>query len=130
MSKKLRFRTPLDMQHAEGSQTLPKSARRNIDCICSSLCQNLSSNISLLVISGLFGLFVNTLTTDDKYSLCNRDNLGEPIEILLSKKQKCFFLQFLLHFSNLYQILNILEKKMTFINYVFSKLRTAKYMLT
>ena len=33
-------------------------------------------------------LFVNTLTADDKYSLLNRDNLTQPIQILLSQKQK------------------------------------------
>ena len=31
-----------------------------------------------------------TLTVDDKYSLINRDNLTEPIQILLSEKQKAF----------------------------------------
>ena len=35
-------------------------------------------------------LFVNTLTADDKYSLVNRDNLTQPIQILLSQKQKTF----------------------------------------
>ena len=33
-------------------------------------------------------LFVNTLTTDDKYSLLNRDNLTQPIQTQLSQKQK------------------------------------------
>ena len=32
-------------------------------------------------------LFVITLIPDDKYSLLNRDNLREPIKILLSEKQ-------------------------------------------
>ena len=32
----------------------------------------------------------NTLTTDHKYSLVNRDNLTQPIQILLSQKQKTF----------------------------------------
>ena len=36
-------------------------------------------------------LFVNTLTADDKYSLVNRGNLTQPIQILLSQKQKNFF---------------------------------------
>ena len=35
-------------------------------------------------------LFVNALTADDKYSLVNRDNLTQPIEILLSKKENNF----------------------------------------
>ena len=32
-------------------------------------------------------LFVNTLTADDKYSLFNRDNLMQPIQMELSQKQ-------------------------------------------
>ena len=35
-------------------------------------------------------LFVNTLTADDKYSVLNRDNLTQPIQRLLSQKQKTF----------------------------------------
>ena len=35
-------------------------------------------------------LFLNTLTADDKYSHLNRDNLTEPIQILLSQKQESF----------------------------------------
>ena len=38
----------------------------------------------------IFRLFVNTLTTDDKYSLANRDNLTQPIQIPFSQKQKTF----------------------------------------
>ena len=35
-------------------------------------------------------LFVNTLTCHDKDSLLNTDNLAEPIQTLLSRKQKTF----------------------------------------
>ena len=45
----------------------------------------------------IFKLFVKTLTADDKYSLRNRDNLMEAIQILLSEKQKGFS-QFFSHF--------------------------------
>ena len=41
-------------------------------------------------------------------------------------KFRTLFLNFLLHFWNLHQTLNILKNKMTFIAYVFSKLRTVK----
>ena len=34
------------------------------------------------------GLFVNILTLDDKHYLLNRDNLTQPIQMQLSKKQK------------------------------------------
>ena len=43
-------------------------------------------------------LFVNTLTPDGKYPLLNRDKLTQPLQILLSQKQKTFsqlLLQFL-----------------------------------
>ena len=43
-------------------------------------------------------LFLNTLIAYDKYSLDNRDNLTEPIQILLSQKLKTssqFFSAFL-----------------------------------
>ena len=38
----------------------------------------------------ILGLFVNTLTADDKYSLLNRDNLTQSIQTLLSQKPKAF----------------------------------------
>ena len=46
------------------------------------------------MICKISGLFVNTLTANGKYSLLNRDNLTEPIQMQLSKKQKTFFLFF------------------------------------
>ena len=36
-------------------------------------------------------LFMNTLTVDDKYSLLNRGNLRQPIEMQLSQKEKALF---------------------------------------
>ena len=39
----------------------------------------------------ILGLFVNTLHGDDKYSLLSRDNLMQPINAQLSKKQKAFW---------------------------------------
>ena len=81
--------------------------------------------MSLLVICEILGLFVNTFTADEKYFLCNSENLPEPIQIQLSKKEKTFP-QFFVNFWNLHQILNILKQKMTFMAYVFLKLQTAK----
>ena len=34
--------------------------------------------------------FPNTLSADGKYSLVNRDNLTQPIQMQLSRKQKTF----------------------------------------
>ena len=36
------------------------------------------------------GLFVNRLTADEKFSFRNRENVRQPIETQLSKKQKRF----------------------------------------
>ena len=44
----------------------------------------------MLVLCKILRLFVNTLTDDDKYFLLYRDNLTQPIQILLYQKQKAF----------------------------------------
>ena len=44
----------------------------------------------MLVLSKILGLFVNTLTDDEKNSLLYIDNLTQPIQILLSQKQNTF----------------------------------------
>ena len=44
----------------------------------------------MLVLYKFLGLFVNTLTDDNKYSLLYRDNLTQQIQILLSRKPKTF----------------------------------------
>ena len=45
----------------------------------------------MLVLCKISGLFLNTVTDDDKDSLLYGDNLTQPIQILLSQKQKTFF---------------------------------------
>ena len=51
-------------------------------------------------------LFVNTLTSNDKYSLYNRDHLTEPNQMLLPQKQRTFseifatFLKYRLNFEH------------------------------
>ena len=57
-------------------------------------------------------MFANTFTVDDKYSLCNIENLPQPIQMQLSRKEKTvsqFFAAFLKSKSNFVH----LEKKMT-----------------
>ena len=44
----------------------------------------------MLVLCKFLRLLVKTLTDDDKYSLLYRDNLTQPIQILLSQKPKTF----------------------------------------
>ena len=57
-------------------------------------------------------LFVNTLTTDDKYSSRNIQNLTQQLQTTMSQKQKTFY-RILLHMSNLEQVQTILSKKMS-----------------
>ena len=65
------------------------------------------------------------MTADAKYYLLNKDNLTQPIQIHLSKKQKTFsqycsaFLEFGLNVEHL-------EKNARIIAYVFRKLHTVK----
>ena len=80
----------------------------------------------LLVICKILRVFVNTLTADGKYSVLNRDNLLQDVQMQLSQKRKTFSPRFFLHFRNLDSISNIFEKKMTLIADVFLNLRTAK----
>ena len=44
----------------------------------------------MLVLCKILRVFVNTLTDDDKYSVLYKDNLMQPIQILLSQKKKTF----------------------------------------
>ena len=44
----------------------------------------------MLVLCQFLRVLVKTLTDDEKYSLLYRDNLTQPIQILLSQKQKTF----------------------------------------
>ena len=44
----------------------------------------------MLVLRKILGHFVNTLSEDDRYCLLYKDNLLQPIQILLSQKQKTF----------------------------------------
>ena len=46
--------------------------------------------MSLLVVFEIFGLFVQTMTADEKYILCNSENSPQPIEMQLSEKQTTF----------------------------------------
>ena len=46
--------------------------------------------MSLLFLSEIAGLVINTLTADKKYSFCNWENLQQTIQTQLSKKQKTF----------------------------------------
>ena len=44
----------------------------------------------MLVLCKFLRLLVKTLTDDEKYSLLYRENLTQPIQLLLSQKRKSF----------------------------------------
>ena len=82
----------------------------------------------MLVLWNILGLFVNTLSEDDKYCLLCQDNLLQPIQILLSHKQKTFseffsaFLKSTLNFEHF-------QRKIKLIADVFPKLPSAKKVI-
>ena len=82
----------------------------------------------MLVLCKLSGLFLNTLTDDDKYSLLYGDNLTQSIQILLSEKQKTFseffsaILKSTLNFEHF-------QKKINLIADVFPKLPSARKVI-
>ena len=89
-SNKCRFPLPFEKQHGKGDQTLFRSARQHLYHIYGSLETRLSLKKSLLVICKILRLFLNKFTADDKYSLLNRENLTQPIQMQLSEKLKTF----------------------------------------
>ena len=90
MSKKSRFKGPFDNEYGKWDQNVLKSKWHPFYHICWSLWRTLSSKKSLLIIGKISGLFFNTLTADQIYSLLNGDNLMEPIEMQLSLEGKTF----------------------------------------
>ena len=82
----------------------------------------------MLVLCKILGLFVNTLSEDDRYCLLYKDNLLQPIQILLSQKQKTFseffspFLKSTLNFERF-------QKKMTLRADEFPKLPSPKKVI-
>ena len=79
----------------------------------------------MLVLCKFLRLLVKTLTDDEKYSLLYRENLTQPIQILLSQKRKTFS-QFFSAFLKSTLNLNIFEKKITLIAELFPKLPSPK----
>ena len=82
----------------------------------------------MLVLCKISGLFLNTLSEDDKYSLLYGDNLRQPIQILLSQKQKTFS-QFLSPFLKSTLNFEHFQKKINLIADVFPKLPSPKIVI-
>ena len=88
--KKSRFKVSFGTQHGKRTQTLLKLAWQHLYHIYWSLWKPIACKKSVLVICKISRLFPNTLNADGKYSLLNRDNLTQPIQMQLSQKQKTF----------------------------------------
>ena len=87
MSKKSLFGGPFDKEHGNLDDRLLKSEWQHLYHIYWSLWTQLSSKTSLLVICKMLGLFVNTLTGNEKYCLLNRDNLLHHFQMQFSQKK-------------------------------------------
>ena len=128
LSKKRCFRRRLDSQHIKASQILAKSPWEIFWHIFSTFSGKLIWKISPLVLGEILVVFVNRLTSDGKYPVEHCKNLQHPIQTELFEKRK-LFLNFLLHFLNLHQILNFLTKRIIVIANVFPKLETVKILV-
>ena len=128
MSKKYHFRGYFGDRHGEREQAELKSGWQDLYHSHWSLLKQLVWKKSLLIICKVLKLFVNALTARDKYSLRDRHNLTQPIQMQLSEKEKNLS-PFFLHFWNLHEILNIFQKKKTPIADEFPKLWTPKNVL-
>ena len=122
---KVALQIPFQKEHGKRVSTLFKSERQCLQHIYCSTERQFSGQKSLLVRGKSLRLFVNTTSAVDKCSLHNRDNLMQPIHMQLSQKLRTFS-QFFNVFSKSRLNLNISEKRMTLMAYLFLRLRLAK----
>ena len=85
--------------------------------------------MSLLLISENLALFVNKVTADDKYSLCNSETLQQPFQMQLSKKQKLFSELLALILKRTSNFEHFEKKTTTLIGYVFLELWAANQVI-
>ena len=90
MPEKSRFNGSFGKQHGKRPRTHLRFPCQHLYHIYWSLWRQLACKMSLLVTCKISRLFPNTLRADAKYSLLNRDNLTQPIQMQLSRKQKTF----------------------------------------
>ena len=103
-----------------------KSERRHFYHIYWPLWRQLSLKKCLLVIYKILTLFINTFSADDKFSLSNKENLTEPIQMQLSQKQKKFSRFFSAVWKPRLNFQHLKKKKITHIANVFLKSSTSK----
>ena len=88
--KKSSFKGSLGKQHGKRAQTLLKFPWQHLYHIYWLLWRKLTCKKSLLVICKISRLFPNILSAYSKYSLFNRGNLTQRIQMQLFRKQKTF----------------------------------------
>ena len=125
LSKKPRFRARFESQHLKESQILVKSPWECFYHVFSSLSGKLTWKVSALELGEVLGVFVNTLSADDKYSVQYCQNLQLPIQMQLSEKRSRFS-EFFVPFLDCTWEFKDIEKKMMVIANVFPKLQTEK----
>ena len=84
---------------------------------------------SLLDTCKTSSLLINTLSGDGKYSLFNRDNLKQAIQMQLSGKQKTFSDLFSPFSESDLNFEHLQKRKMSLIGYVFPKVWTPKNLV-
>ena len=90
MSKNSFLRQTFGSQRVNGSETLLKSTRPHFYITILLIRDKSSWKKLLLVTCEMLGLFVNSLTADNKYSRHSRENFPQQIQMQLSQKQKNF----------------------------------------
>ena len=118
MSRKSRFRRPFNKQHGKRSRP---SIGHDFYQIYWSLWRQLSWKKSVIVIWKILGLFVNTLTADEKYFLVTRENLTQHNQTQLSEKRKLFLNFFSVILKPILRF-GCFQKKITRTVYVFAEL--------
>ena len=111
MSITSHFKGSFGKQHGKRAKTVLKFAWQNPFHISWSLWRQLTCKKSLLVIWKISRLFINTLSADGKYSLFNRDNLTQPSQMQLSRKQKTFSQFFSAFFKSRLNFEHFLKKR-------------------
>ena len=97
MSKRFRFKKHFHSQRVNRSKSLLKSSRHHFYTISQVIWDKVSCKKLHLVKLETLGLFLNTMTTDDKISRRKRDNFAQQFQMSLSQEPK-IFLDVSLHF--------------------------------
>ena len=124
-SKRSSFRTPLANERVNGFQTLLKSARHHHYASFSSVRGKWSCKKLPSVWYEILRLFVNALTSNDKYSGSNMQNLRQQFQTPLSQKQNTFS-GFLIPFLKCAWNLEHFEEKYKYPSLIISELIDAK----